>query len=87
MNLLELPEVAVAENIRYGLRGVSANEQQLRPSELLEQFQLQDLAARYPHQDTKSRFLRPRFRAASAGHGLRAEERKAPLVCRQEVPC
>jgi molybdate transport system ATP-binding protein len=42
--------LTVAENIRYGLRGLSANEKQLRTSELLERFQLQDLAARYPHQ-------------------------------------
>lgn len=42
--------LTVAENIRYGLRGLSPNEQQLRTSELLKHFQLQDLAARYPHQ-------------------------------------
>jgi molybdate transport system ATP-binding protein len=42
--------LTVAGNIRYGLRGLSANEQQLRISELLERFQLQDLAVRYPHQ-------------------------------------
>ena len=40
----------VAGNIRYGLRGLSAKEQQLRTSELLERFQLRDLAARYPDQ-------------------------------------
>ena len=37
-------------NIRYGLCGLSANEQQVRTSELLERFQLQNLAARYPDQ-------------------------------------
>jgi len=42
--------LTVAGNIRYGLGGLSANEQQLRTSELLERFQLQDLAARHPHQ-------------------------------------
>jgi ABC-type sulfate/molybdate transport systems ATPase subunit len=40
----------VAENVRYGLIGLSANEQRLRISELLERFQLQDLSSRYPHQ-------------------------------------
>jgi molybdate transport system ATP-binding protein len=42
--------LTVAGNIRYGLRGLSANEQRLRTSELLERFQLQDLAVRHPHQ-------------------------------------
>jgi molybdate transport system ATP-binding protein len=42
--------LTVADNIRYGLGGVSARERQFRTSELLERFQLQDLAARYPHQ-------------------------------------
>jgi molybdate transport system ATP-binding protein len=42
--------LTVAKNIRYGLRGLSANEQQLRASQLLERFQVQDLGARYPHQ-------------------------------------
>jgi molybdate transport system ATP-binding protein len=42
--------LTVAGNIRYGLRGLPANEQQLRVSELLERFQLQDVAARHPHQ-------------------------------------
>ena len=42
--------LTVAGNIRYGLRVLSANEKQRRTSELLERFQLQDLAARYPHQ-------------------------------------
>jgi molybdate transport system ATP-binding protein len=42
--------LTVSGNIRYGLHGFSANEQKLRISELLERFQLQDLAARYPHQ-------------------------------------
>ena len=42
--------LTVAGNIRYGLHGVSANERRLRTSELLERFQLQDLALRYPHQ-------------------------------------
>jgi molybdate transport system ATP-binding protein len=40
----------VAGNVRYGLIGLSANEQRLRISELLERFQLQDLSSRYPHQ-------------------------------------
>ena len=44
------PHLTVGGNIRYGLRGLSANEQQLRISELLERFQLRDLAARYPDQ-------------------------------------
>ncbi|MGA8654576.1 MAG: ABC transporter ATP-binding protein, partial [Chthoniobacterales bacterium] len=42
--------LTVTGNIRYGLRGLSAHEQQFRTSELLERFQLQDLAARHPHQ-------------------------------------
>jgi len=42
--------LTVAGNVRYGLRGLSANERQLRTSELLERFQIQDLAARHPHQ-------------------------------------
>jgi molybdate transport system ATP-binding protein len=42
--------LTVAGNIRYGLRGLSANDQRHRASELLERFQLQDLAARYPDQ-------------------------------------
>ena len=42
--------LTVEGNIRYGLRGLSANEQLHRTSELLERFQLQDLVARYPHQ-------------------------------------
>jgi molybdate transport system ATP-binding protein len=42
--------LTVEGNIRYGLRGLSANEQLLRTSELLARFQLQDLAVRYPHQ-------------------------------------
>jgi molybdate transport system ATP-binding protein len=42
--------LTVGGNIRYGLRGMSANEQQLRTSELLERFQLRDLASRYPDQ-------------------------------------
>jgi molybdate transport system ATP-binding protein len=42
--------LTVTGNIRYGLRGLSGNEKQHRSSELLERFQLQDLAARYPHQ-------------------------------------
>jgi molybdate transport system ATP-binding protein len=44
------PHLTVAENIRYGLGDLSGNECQLRTSDLLERFQLQDLAARYPHQ-------------------------------------
>jgi molybdate transport system ATP-binding protein len=42
--------LTVAGNIRYGLIRLSANEQRLRISELLECFQLQDLSSRYPHQ-------------------------------------
>jgi molybdate transport system ATP-binding protein len=42
--------LTVTGNIRYGLRGLSANERQLRIGQLLERFQLQDLAARYPDQ-------------------------------------
>jgi molybdate transport system ATP-binding protein len=42
--------LTVTANIRYGLRGLSANQQQLRIKELLERFQLEDLAARYPDQ-------------------------------------
>jgi len=42
--------LTVAGNVRYGLIGLSANEQRLRISELLERFQLQDLSSRYPHQ-------------------------------------
>lgn len=42
--------LTVAGNVRYGLRGLSANEQKLRISELLERFQLRDLAGRYPYQ-------------------------------------
>jgi molybdate transport system ATP-binding protein len=42
--------LTVAENIRYGLGSLSANEQKLRASGLLERFQLQDLAGRYPDQ-------------------------------------
>jgi molybdate transport system ATP-binding protein len=42
--------LTVAGNIRYGLRGLRASEQRLRISELLERFQLQDVAARYPDQ-------------------------------------
>jgi molybdate transport system ATP-binding protein len=42
--------LTVGQNIRYGLRGLSASEQQCRTSELLERFQLQGLATRYPDQ-------------------------------------
>jgi molybdate transport system ATP-binding protein len=42
--------LTVERNVGYGLRGLSANEQQLRVSGLLERFQLQELAARYPDQ-------------------------------------
>lgn len=42
--------LTVVGNIRYGLRGLSLTEQQLRTAELLERFQLQDLAARHPDQ-------------------------------------
>jgi molybdate transport system ATP-binding protein len=40
----------VAQNIRYGLHGLSGTQQRIRISELLERFQLQDLAKRYPDQ-------------------------------------
>jgi molybdate transport system ATP-binding protein len=43
-------QLTVTKNIRYGLRSLSAQEQQLRVSGLLERFQLQDLAARFPDQ-------------------------------------
>lgn len=42
--------LTVTGNILYGLRGLSAGDQRRRASELLERFQLQDLAARYPDQ-------------------------------------
>ena len=42
--------LTVAGNIRYGLRALPASEQRLRVSELLQRFQLQDVAARYPDQ-------------------------------------
>jgi molybdate transport system ATP-binding protein len=42
--------LTVAENIRYGLSGLPANEKQLRTSKLLERFQLLDFASRYPDQ-------------------------------------
>jgi molybdate transport system ATP-binding protein len=42
--------LTVTGNVRYGLIGLSANEQRIRISELLERFQLQDLSSRYPHQ-------------------------------------
>jgi molybdate transport system ATP-binding protein len=42
--------LTVTGNIRYGLRGLSAHERQLRIDQLLERFQIQDLAARYPDQ-------------------------------------
>ena len=42
--------LTVTGNIRYGLRGLSANERQFRIGQMLERFQLQDLAARYPDQ-------------------------------------
>jgi molybdate transport system ATP-binding protein len=42
--------LTVTGNLRYGLRGLSANEEQLRVSELLGRFQLQDLGTRYPGQ-------------------------------------
>jgi molybdate transport system ATP-binding protein len=42
--------LTVEDNIRYGLRGMSASEQRIRTSELLERFQLGDLARRYPDQ-------------------------------------
>ena len=40
----------VAQNIRYGLGGLSSGQQRIRVSKLLERFQLQDLAERYPDQ-------------------------------------
>jgi molybdate transport system ATP-binding protein len=42
--------LTVQGNIRYGLRGMPGIEQRLRTSELLERFQLQDLAGRFPDQ-------------------------------------
>ena len=42
--------LTVESNIRYGLRGTAAKEQRVRTSELLERFQLHDLAGRYPDQ-------------------------------------
>jgi molybdate transport system ATP-binding protein len=42
--------LTVIRNVRYGLCGLSAHQQQLRTSGLLERFQLQDLAARFPEQ-------------------------------------
>jgi molybdate transport system ATP-binding protein len=43
-------QLTVTKNIRYGLGALSAREQQLRTAGLLERFQLQDLAARFPDQ-------------------------------------
>jgi molybdate transport system ATP-binding protein len=43
-------QLTVSKNIRYGLRALSGQEQQLRISGLLERFQLQDLAGRFPDQ-------------------------------------
>jgi molybdate transport system ATP-binding protein len=43
-------QLTVTRNIGYGLRTLSAQEQQLRISGLLERFQLQDLAGRFPDQ-------------------------------------
>jgi molybdate transport system ATP-binding protein len=43
-------QLTVTKNIRYGLRTLSAQEQQLRTSSLLDRFQLQDLARRFPDQ-------------------------------------
>jgi molybdate transport system ATP-binding protein len=40
----------VTKNIRYGLRALPAGEQQRRTAGLLERFQLQDLASRFPEQ-------------------------------------
>lgn len=42
--------LTVVGNIRYGLRRLSSKERQLRTTELLQRFQLNDLADRYPHQ-------------------------------------
>lgn len=42
--------LTVAGNIRYGLRRLSGNEQRLRTTELLQRFQLDGLAERYPYQ-------------------------------------
>ena len=43
-------QLTVTKNIGYGLRALSAQEQQLRISGLLDRFQLQDLAGRFPDQ-------------------------------------
>jgi molybdate transport system ATP-binding protein len=43
-------QLTVAKNIRYGLGALSAQEQRLRISGLLERFQLQDLVGRFPDQ-------------------------------------
>jgi molybdate transport system ATP-binding protein len=43
-------QLTVTKNIGYGLRALSTQEQQLRISGLLERFQLQDLASRFPDQ-------------------------------------
>jgi molybdate transport system ATP-binding protein len=44
------PHLTVAQNVRYGLRGLPASRQLRRVTELLERFQLRGLAERYPHQ-------------------------------------
>ena len=43
-------QLTVTKNIRYGLGALPVREQQLRISGLLERFQLQDLAGRFPDQ-------------------------------------
>jgi molybdate transport system ATP-binding protein len=43
-------QLTVTKNIDYGLRALSAQEQQLCVSGLLQRFQLQDLAGRFPDQ-------------------------------------
>jgi molybdate transport system ATP-binding protein len=43
-------QLTVTRNIRYGLRALPVQEQQLRISGLLERFKLQDLAGRFPDQ-------------------------------------
>lgn len=44
------PHLRVADNIGYGLRPLSAQTRRGRVGDLLERFELEDLAARYPHE-------------------------------------
>jgi len=44
------PHLTVAQNIAYGLRGLSRNEKRRRVGEMLERFQLAGLEDRYPQQ-------------------------------------